>query len=176
MSQVLELPTDFKEGLDKLALSLDSIQKQLPQAQGEQSKPFEELSLRSLMPTKEDLPLLIAGIGAGSATAISGMIQKNVSQLAGYRAEFIQAGVGYFLYKFFQTKQRYVSAFGGGVLIGAIASLAQAYGFTVSALGIHGAPVGGAGRSAVVGGRGSVTGAVGAATAMTSVGQRGAPI
>jgi len=98
---------------------------------------FEERGLGSfskLMPTKADVPLLLAGIGAGSASAVSGILQGKISQLATYKPEYVQLIAGWALYKFFQGKGsygQYISAFGGGVVIGAVGSLAKSMGLTL---------------------------------------------
>ena len=91
--------------------------------------------LRRLMPNKSaDLPILIAGFGAGSAGAIGGFIAPYVKQLAGPMGiSAIQAGelvAGWVIYKWFQTSNKNVSAFGGGILIRAIGEWAEKSGFT----------------------------------------------
>jgi hypothetical protein len=98
---------------------------------------FEERglgSLSKLAPTKADVPLLLAGIGAGSASAVSGILQSRISQLATYKPEYVQLIAGWALYKYFQGKGsygQYISAFGGGVVIGAVGSLAKTMGLTL---------------------------------------------
>ncbi|MEK6565569.1 MAG: hypothetical protein AABZ41_02565, partial [Bacteroidota bacterium] len=109
----------------------------------ETSPEFEEsFSFRKLMPNKADIPLLVAGLGAGSATAVSGFLQSKVAMLATYKPEYIQALAGWALYKLGAGSgwRQYLSAFGGGIVIGAVGSLASSYGLTLGRLGIHGSP------------------------------------
>ena len=118
-----ETPTEFSALVEQ---KLGAIQAQEPDF------------FRDLMPTKADLPLLIAGLGAGSAASVSGFLQANVSQLSSYKPEYVEAIVGYLGYKYFLRKNQYVSAFAGGVVIGAIGRLAEDNGWTIGRLGIHG--------------------------------------
>ena len=129
-----ETPTEFTALVEQ---KLGAIQAQEPDF------------FRALMPTKADLPLLIAGLGAGSAASVSGFLQANVSQLAAYKPAYVEAIVGYLGYKYFMRKNQYVSAFAGGVVIGAIGRLAEDNGWTIGRLGIHGS------RGAVKNGNGS---------------------
>jgi len=106
-----------------------------PQTSSAVTPQFEErMSFSRFMPNKGDVPLLIAGIGAGSASALGGLLQGKIGQLATYKPEYVQLIAGWALYKYFQGKGsygQYISAFGGGVVIGAVASLAKQMGLTL---------------------------------------------
>jgi len=59
-----------------------------------------------------------------------------VSQLATYKAEYVEILAGWAGYKYFQKRggsdmNKYLSAFSGGVVIGAVGSLAKANGYTL---------------------------------------------
>ena len=136
MSQQQLVAPEFAEVERRLAV-LEASQKAATTPE------FEEFSFRKLMPNKADIPLVVAGIGAGSATAVSGFLQSKITQLATYKPEYVQVLAGWLLYKLGAGSgsiRQYLSAFGGGVVIGAIGSLAQSYGLTLGKLGIHGSP------------------------------------
>lgn len=131
----------------ELVLKFQELEERLAKIEPktEPEKPKQEFAepdfFRDLMPTKADVPIVVAGVGAGSAEAVSGFLQSKVSQLATYKPEYIQALAGWGLYKYFQRKGgnlQYLSAFGGGIVIGAIGSLAKEGGYTLGRIGIHG--------------------------------------
>lgn len=93
---------------------------------------FEEPGsyLRSLMPNKGDFPLAVAGVGAGMAGTIAGILQAKLGFLASLDARLVSLVVGWLLYR---VRNQWVSAFGGGVVIGTIGAFT--FPFVSSALG-----------------------------------------
>jgi len=93
---------------------------------------FEEPAgyLRSLVPNRADVPMVVAGVGAGLAGTIAGLLQSKISFLASFNPAWVALVVGWLLYKF---NNQWVSAFGGGILIGSIGALT--YPYTAGVLG-----------------------------------------
>jgi len=100
--------------------------------------------IRSLVPNKGDISLAVAGVGAGVGGVITGYIRQMIPQLANVSAPLLNGVVGWLLYKWGQRKGgagQYISAFGGGMVIGAIATFVSAY-----AGGMMAAPSSGGGQ------------------------------
>lgn len=95
---------------------------------------FEEDWFRALMPTRADLPIAVAGIGAGSSEAIAEFIHdlvfKDKTEVLGLQVITASRLVGGYLgYKLGSRIHPLASSFFGGVLIDAIGDIAEEKGW-----------------------------------------------
>jgi hypothetical protein len=131
--EVKKLNDIFAEDTAKptVADEIAGLFQQAPSERKEATGFKEPFNLRSLMPTKSDIPLVVAGAGAASGGIIAGIIQGAIPQLGSSNPAWVSLGAGWLIYKLTGSHQM-VSAFGGGMVIGAVASLIQPYvaGFT----------------------------------------------
>ena len=108
-------------------------QQQAPQAPTS-SVPYEEFSLRSIMPTKADFPMIAAGFGSASSGAVAGFLTRFIPAEGFFGIDattLAQLVGGWLIYKFGSRWSQYISAFGGGVLINAIGRAFETYGFSL---------------------------------------------
>jgi len=94
--------------------------------------------LSSLMPNKGDVSIAVAGVGAGTGAIIVAYLKAYIPPLATVGATLLQGIVGWLLYKWAMRKGgnmgTYISAYGGGMVIGAIANFVASTvsgGFTI---------------------------------------------
>lgn len=83
--------------------------------------------IRSLIPTKEDSTLVIAGAGAGLGAFVTATIQSKIAILGSVSPIILQGVVGWLIYKWGARYNKMLSAFGGGMVIGAIGGIVGAY-------------------------------------------------
>jgi len=83
--------------------------------------------IRSLVPTKEDSTLVIAGAGAGVGAYITAIIQSKIAILGNVSPILLQGVLGWLIYKWGARYNKMLSAFGGGMVIGAIGGIVGAY-------------------------------------------------
>ncbi len=77
-------------------------------------------------PTKGDIPLAIAGVGAGTMGAVVGYAQSKIAQLQSVKPQYLEILLGYLGYKYGDHKgHSYVSSYFGGWVIGGIGSLIE---------------------------------------------------
>ena len=154
MSQV----TVAKADLDNLAARIDNLEatwnnvkgkgmfaeqksatQQLHELKQQGQQPYEEFSLRSLLPTRADLPMLAAGFGSASAGVVGGYVQNFLKNMKDAQGKVFgmklstasQLVAGYLIYKLGGSYNQYIGAFGGGVLIRAIGEAFEQLGFTL---------------------------------------------
>lgn len=120
----------FSEGDTELA----KIKAELAQYQKSTQAPYEEFSLRSVMPSQADFPMIAAGLGSASAGAVGGYLMRFIPAdgfLGLSAATLAQLAGGWLIYKFGSRWSQYISAFGGGVVIRAIGELFEGFGFSL---------------------------------------------
>jgi len=114
-----------EQSLSEIVARLEKLEKNREQ--------YEEPDLRDLMPTRSDVPMLIAGLGAGSAGAIEGYLEatfKSVSDWVSKQTNaqqakgIIEAIVGWLIYAGARRHQ-YISPFGGGIFIKGVGDIVE---------------------------------------------------
>lgn len=116
---------------------LTRLKAELEKAQKQMQEPYGEFSLRSLMPTKADLPMVAAGLGSASAGTVAGFVMRFIPAegFFGIRAATLAQLVGgWLIYKFGARWSQYISAFGGGVIIRAIGEAFEGFGFSLGSI------------------------------------------
>jgi hypothetical protein len=83
--------------------------------------------IRSLIPTKDDVTLAAAGVGAGFGAFITATIQSKIAILGSVSPVILQGVIGWLIYKWGAKYNKMLAAVGGGMVIGAIGGLVGAY-------------------------------------------------
>jgi len=97
------------------------------------------ISLRKLMPKKDDVKLLVAGVGAASAGAVSDIVLQAIPQIRTMSigniapSTLVQAVIGLIGYRY---THGLVQAGFGGVVIGAAASFVRSQGLYLKPKGV----------------------------------------
>ena len=97
--------------------------------------------IKMLMPSKDDIPLAVAGLGAASAAGVASYIQDMLPQEWALKdstgkviynvGNIAELGVGWAIYKFGEQLHPLVSAFGGGMVIKSVGDIGSAFGLYI---------------------------------------------